>query len=544
MLPMFTNRPSRVTGVRRLSLNLKRAHYAALTLLMVVLALTVLWISREHTKLARDSSAQLVESAINTVEERVRTITLDYSYWNEAYEAAKTRDLDWLHANIGTGATQTEVVGRIGIAYGMEGENFGWRIGGSAEPTTGIIPDPILEALISQIEDRPVDSTTVLSSYQRMDGAVWLFAIARIVPYHYDSIDWSEQTQIFQIHGIEMDQALLAETGKTVLVKGLSLVEPDIRNENLLMLRDHQGTAIAGLSWELPSPGTDILRKIALPLVLALGTVVVAAIFLSRIAEKSASRLEHALEAAQTADRVKAEFLANVTHELRTPIHGVVNLAELLRETELTEDQSEMLGYLLESAETHRELLEHILDYSHIESGRRPLSFVRFQPVAALEEIAKATRISCESKDLEFAFMHDAGSRELEVVGDKIAFKQIVSNLCTNAVKYTGAGSVALELRHSVSAGAATLVVTVSDTGCGIDPADSQRIFDQFTQLESRIGGHAAGAGLGLSISRSLAEAMGGRIELTSAPRRGSTFTLTVALEIADEADRSDGIAA
>jgi len=531
-------------GVTRLSQTIKRAHYAALAVLVLVIAGTVVWISGEHTRLARDSSVKLVESAINTIEERVRTITIDYSYWEEAYVAAAEGDTRWLYSNIGTGATETEVVGRIGIAHGTSGRNYGWRIGGDATPTDNVVPRPVAEALISQIAPRPVDSTTVESSYHRLGDQVWLFAIARIVPYEVGSVDWSQTEQIFQIHGIEIDGALLAEAGESVLISGLGLTDAATEGATWLKLADHRGVPVAAVSWELPSPGTQILGKIALPLALALGTVVLLGIYLSRIAERSAARLERALDAAQSADRVKSEFLANVTHELRTPIHGVVNLTEMLQETALDAEQRELVGHLMEAAATQKDMVERVLDYSHIESGRRVLSFDRFRPAVIAGEIAHATRLDCEAKGLAFHYEAGPEAEGQEVIGDRLAFKQIVSNLCANAVKYTDTGSVTLTLSTTRREGATDCVVSVTDTGRGIAPLDRERIFEQFVQLDSRMSGAASGAGLGLSISRSLADLMGGRITVESAPGRGSRFTLSVSLETARAENGTDELAA
>ena len=190
-----------------------------------------------------------------------------------------------------------------------------------------------------------------------------------------------------------------------------------------------------------PRPGASILRQVALPLGLALLLVAVVSAISSGYAVRSARRLEHALQAAKAADRSKTEFLSNVSHELRTPMNGILGVAQLLQTTQLDEEQRELVGVLFSSANTQMALISDLLDFSRIESGNRQLVNEPFVPAQILSDLEEMLRVVADKKGIGLDARWDPRGGST-VRGDGRAFRQIVTNLLGNAVKFTERGRV------------------------------------------------------------------------------------------------------
>ncbi|MDB5451708.1 MAG: hybrid sensor histidine kinase/response regulator, partial [Caulobacteraceae bacterium] len=240
--------------------------------------------------------------------------------------------------------------------------------------------------------------------------------------------------------------------------------------------------------------------------------------------------LEEALHSAEAANRAKSEFLANMSHEIRTPLNGVLGVAGALAKTGLTPDQQDMVGLIEGSAQTLGRLLADILDLARIESGRLILKHEDFN----LGEIIHATSglFEPDARAKGLTLRCDVGvGADQPVRGDGARVRQIVSNLISNAVKFTDAGEVVVAARaQSGAEGVLAITLSVTDTGVGFDDALAARLFNRFEQADGSSTRRAQGAGLGLAISRSLAEAMGGSLIARSTPGEGSIFTLQLRL--------------
>jgi PAS domain S-box-containing protein len=237
--------------------------------------------------------------------------------------------------------------------------------------------------------------------------------------------------------------------------------------------------------------------------------------------------LEQAVAAAEAANTAKSAFLANMSHEIKTPLNAVLGMATVLERTGLTPSQREMVGLITSAGATLQGILADILDLSKLEADRLELDA---QPFEIRAEILKVTDIlSAQAKrnGITFSTSFDANSSAI-VRGDAQRVRQIVWNLAANAVKFTDVGSVRVRtsFRHADTGGQASgLYVEVEDTGIGIDQDAMLRIFDRFSQADETITRRFGGTGLGLTISRTLAERMGGSISAVSTPGKGSCFT-------------------
>ncbi len=244
--------------------------------------------------------------------------------------------------------------------------------------------------------------------------------------------------------------------------------------------------------------------------------------------EAANQRLKCAIEEAEEATRAKSEFLANMSHEIRTPLHGVIGLTDLLRKTKLDARQSEYLSKIQASSGILLGVINDILDFSKIEAGKLQLDHVGFNLLAVIEEIVDIFSVTINEKgvDLLLSISHDC---PLSLTGDPLRLKQILMNLTSNAIKFTDAGDILIEVESgSMDERKVRILFSVTDTGIGIPENKMGKLFNPFTQVDGSLTRKHGGTGLGLVISRRLVEMMGGQIHVSSEPGKGSRFSFEV----------------
>ncbi|MEQ9304411.1 MAG: ATP-binding protein, partial [Marinoscillum sp.] len=241
--------------------------------------------------------------------------------------------------------------------------------------------------------------------------------------------------------------------------------------------------------------------------------------------------LVRAKEEAEHAAQAKETFLSTMSHEIRTPMNAIIGISNLLISDNPRPDQVDNLSLLKFSSTNLLTLINDILDFNKIEAGKMELENIDFNLKEVAKNVIETLRIRAEEKNLAVIFDYQSGIPE-HFIGDPVRITQVLTNLISNAIKFTAKGYVGLEISGTKSGTGYDLIIQVTDTGIGIPEEKQQSIFDNFTQASSSVTREYGGTGFGLSICKKLLTLMNSEIQLSSALNEGSTFSFTLRLPV------------
>ena len=250
---------------------------------------------------------------------------------------------------------------------------------------------------------------------------------------------------------------------------------------------------------------------------------------------QQAAELERAKDNAIAASHAKSEFLANMSHEIRTPMNGILGMAELLSNSDISDRQHEFVSVINSSASALLTIINDILDFSKIEAGAFEIDPVPFDLKSSVNDVTSLLRNTAHEKGLELVINYPSDMPK-NFIGDAGRIRQVITNLVGNAVKFTEAGHITIDVDIQRSRGLCICTLDVKDTGIGISAEKMTRIFDKFSQADGSTTRVYGGTGLGLTISKHIIEMMGGRMRVESELGQGSSFGFRVPLPIDNDA--------
>lgn len=518
-------------GVRRAWLGVG-VPIIALVAVTIALAVAVfLSFAHDQDRAFERNSATLVSNGLEGRARMMGAVGLDYANWNAAFENISARwSQQWVEENIYSSVADAMVLfrqnGAVRYAWANETyEDQASAIADIAAETGAQLPN------LRRLARTPTPADTIAHSYARLGDQLLIIAVvpitreeneARIAHNPLRGYDYLAVIKV-------IDAAGFVQAGRSMSLDGFHFASPGepVRSDMIaLPVTSPDGTNVGNLVWRNTHPGSAAFQSRVWPVILGLLGIGVLTLLITRYLVVGQIRAMAGAEAAHEASRVKSEFLAKVGHELRTPLNGIIGYAEIIQEETDSPTARSDADRILSAARHLNDLLVDILDQSRLDAGRITVKREVLPVVGMVAEVHGLMRPSARTAGVNLTVQPSAAANY--VVADHVRLRQCLLNLIGNAIKFAPRGNVTIKTRLETREGGDVVVFDVVDDGIGISKADQENLFKPFSQANAQIGEIYGGAGLGLSIARDLARAMGGDVTVTSEPGQGATFSLSV----------------
>ncbi len=489
------------------------------------------------------TQSDLVDRRVQRRLEGLREDVLSASVWNEAYTKTLAGDRDWMQLNYGdyyADYMQHEVTVVIdGAGRAIYASRDSEQTAPESEGDLLAVAGPVVDELRRRADgersgpaEYGLDAVVTWESTVMVGDEPYFIIASSVVPEDAEN-DRPGTSTPFVISGVSVRSFVASlETDLMLTAPRLAGADEELTAASV-PLRDGSGRLLGSIQWTPDRPGAALLvgaiPALSIMVALLLASLAIGGSRVYRLIRDLAANeaaLDLTLAEAESANAAKSQFLANMSHALRTPLNGIIAMTELLRDHQTDARGREMAATIISSGHTLEHVVNDILDVAKIEAGLLKFEAAPFELDELLKAVTQLHGAAAAAKGvtLDLAIHDDASGVYL---GDRTRVSQVISNLVSNAVKFTDTGGVQVTARRHADHG---LCLSVSDTGIGFDRATAARLFQRFEQADVTVSRRYGGTGLGLSICTSLTAMMGGKVAVRSVPGKGSTFFAHLAL--------------
>ena len=516
------------TQTSNFSRNVAYALALSVVLLIGAVAFTAKWISNQHDLLAESNSFQVVETALTSLRDRTESLGYDYSNWDPYYEAVLSDDEEWLYSNAVGGELEEgadiELISQILPGHRL---NQGWSIRhNDIVPTSGILDDDLMARMNAALDPTELNSRSVITSYEILDGEIWILAASRIIPW--DGVDETvtDLEVPRQILGTRLTDEHLNAINDRFFLQGMNLSFDAPFHINFIELQSISGDSVGYVSWAPPTPGERILQQVPFVILAVVAFVIIILTIGTINLYKNAKKLEVALRRAQVANRHKDEFIATISHELRTPLTSVtasIKMLSLGMLGKLPEKAIEVLKVCERNNDILGSLIEDLLLIGAIDSGNFRIKSEQTELNYLLKTAVENFKGYADNQNVTIELTLE--DQPLYASVDTRKMNQVIGNLLSNAAKFSAKGGI---VRVAMEHDADKVRISVTDSGIGIPAGSHADVFGRFRQVDSSESRKHNGSGVGLSISMDIVNAHGGTLNYESELGVGTCFTVEI----------------
>ncbi|MEZ5970246.1 MAG: ATP-binding protein [Hyphomonadaceae bacterium] len=518
-------------GVRRAWLGVGAPIIGLVAVIIALAVFVFASFAQDQNRAFERNSATLVFNGLEGRARMMGAIGLDYANWDAAFENVSARwNQEWIDDNFYSSVADLMILFRQNgtVRYSWASDAYD----ADKDSLAAIVAEAGARLPnLRRLSRAPAVADTVALTYARSGDNLLIIAVvpitreddaARIAYNPLSGYDYFAVVKVIDVAGF-------AQANRSMSLDDFHMQPADAPvGEGMISLPvvTPAGNNVGNLVWRNTHPGTAIFLNRIWPVVIGLLLIGALTLLITRHLVVRQIGAMAGAEAALEASRVKSEFLAKVGHELRTPLNGIIGYAEIIQEETESETAHADAQRIINAARHLNELLKDILDQSRLNADRIVVKREVLPVVGMVAEVQGLMLPSARAAGVNLTVQPSAAANY--VVADHVRLRQCLINLIGNAIKFAPRGNVTIKTRIEERSRGDAVIFDVADDGIGIAKSDQDRLFKPFSQANEQISQIYGGAGLGLSIARDLARAMGGDITVLSAPGEGATFSLAV----------------